>query len=204
MKGRRLDWLIYHLIHSVAYRYRVKVLAATKQADLVRRAKEARAAREGTAPAAAAIMPPPPAQPPLSSQQQQAPAEGDQQPPDAASAAVAAELAKGKGPSTPEAARAALAKALSAATAAVDAAAAANGPAAEVAACNAVAAFLRTAAAAVAEGPGAGGPVAPLQRGSVGAPLSANPNSLRRVGPPSGAASRKKNPAKSLKGVHRA
>ena len=52
---------------------------------------------------------------------------------------------------------------------------------------------VKTALAAVAQGADKeNGVPAPLQRGTVSAPQSANPASLRRVGPPSGGAKKKK------------
>lgn len=202
VKGRRLDWLVYTLFNVVAYRYKLKVLAAQWKGRALDRGKRAQVAAAAAASSQSA---------PLREEDRSLPPLEAAGPAGLAGASPAAaapsgeppleERAKGAGPRTPAAARAALEAAWGAAQAAVENAAAA-GPAALVAACNALAGCLRSAVAAVEHSAVKSLSLpAPLQRGTISAPSSANPNSLKRVGVPSGGASRKKNVNVSLKGV---
>lgn len=204
-----MDWLIYTLITVIAYRYKLKVLAAGRKAYKLQRATAALATRDSAAAADEFADILPPLVDPLEEEAGLSPSGGA-----AANVAVdaaadaatppppldAATGAKGKGPRTPEAARAALNAAWGGAQAVLETAAAA-GPAQLIAACYTLAGYLKTAIAAVAGGAGKeNAPPAPLQRGSVPVPKSANPNSLKRVGAPSGAAVRKMKRSVALQG----
>lgn len=216
MKGRRLDWLIYTLVTVIAFRYKMKVLDAGVKAFQQQRAQAARALRNAAA-AAGSEVPPPLVDPEGEDAEAAASLSSDA----AAAAAVDAKIAAAadaaaaapprpsagaaaaKGPRTPAAARAALDSAWDGARAAVEKARAA-GPAQFVAACCTVAGYIKTAIAAVSHGAGKAAAPAPFERGAVHVPASAKPMSLKRVGPPSGGAVRKKMAAaERLKGEKR-